>query len=278
MEAPFDTPAGDMLIPAAKWHAMEEENARLTRELSELRLEARIDRTTVKTLEVALQLADQAPTVDEATFEADVAERVKGLTRELKDYQGRHEIKILAEAYARAPTTRQLIEEKRAWPSGIKAYVNRLEHELRAVQEIAQPGWAVHFPVAAIPAVVQLRKEGARVREALLALQIKCGQCICGEGTTDECCPQCIPSVPTDIFQRYAAAVKLIEKVRQVGISSAFVSVFQVSALHHAGYDGENWKDELAEFDRACGREPAPPRTVSEASVQSGTGAARTGA
>ena len=105
------------------------------------------------------------------------------------------------------------------------------------------------------------------VKLALTALQIKCGFCICGDGATDECCPQCIPGVPTDIFQRYEAAVKLIETVRRVGKSSAFISVFQCADNHHAGYRGESWKQEMDDFDRACGKAVA-----SEPSVTVGTG------
>jgi len=55
--------------------------------------------------------------------------------------------------------------------------------------------------------------------------------------------------------------VKLIEKVRHIGNSSTFVSVFSIAQMHHAGYTGETWKQELDDFDRACGR-PAPPETA----------------
>lgn len=211
----------------------------------------------------------------------DMDQLVRGLTRELKGYQNAQGIRLLARAYTGAPITQQLIEARRTWPADIQFYVSRLEMELRVVQEIAQPEWAVHFPVAAIRAVVLLREEADKAKRELLELKLKVEQCIC-EKSTDECCPQCIPGVPTDIFQRYAAAVKLIEKVRAVATSSAFVSVFQMSQLHHAAYRGENWKAELDEFDRACGREPEPERvigeTVMDGSKQLDTRETRTGA
>ncbi len=93
--------------------------------------------------------------------------------------------------------------------------------------------------------------EHEKVCRGLVELKLRCNQCIC-EGATDECCPQCIPGPSGDIFQRYEAAVKLIEKVRAVANSDDFLGLFTFALVHNQAYSGGNWKAELDEFDRIC--------------------------
>lgn len=225
---------GQSLVSTQRWKELNAENERLKRELEEVR--------------PAVDLKDMPAQVE-------ALEKIKqALIRRFGGVLASQEIARLGQAYIECPITPHFMEVRRAWPSDVRVYVNRLEAELRAIHVMAQPDWAVHFPAASVAAGAALLEEVVALRKELVNFQVKCGQCICGSGTTDECCPQCIPGVPADIFQRYEAAVKLIEKVRRVGNSSAFVSVFACASNHHAGYRGESWKLEMDDFDRACGR------------------------